>query len=93
MSDDMNYNVEAIRRAVGQITEREYELEKTPFLRNEIPREFIIGVHPGCHQLPGRKQVSLGRKVREAKALELKMCEEPELLGIGTHLLCVARRT
>ena len=41
----MNYNAEAIRMAVDQIAEREDELEKMLFLRNEIPswRPFTGG--------------------------------------------------
>ncbi len=37
----MSYHPEALRKAVDQIAEREEELEKKPFLRNDIPREFI----------------------------------------------------
>jgi hypothetical protein len=31
-------------------------------------------------------------KWERLKALELKACQTPELLGIGTQLLCVAKK-
>jgi hypothetical protein len=30
---------------------------------------------------------------QKLKALELQVCQAPELLGVGHHLFCVARKT
>lgn len=84
ISEDMNYHAESIRRAVGQIAERKDELEKTPFLRNEIPREFI------------KRYLELSDVVLDAGGTGInaimmaRVCKRVTLIGISPKVLKLA---
>lgn len=81
----MSYDAEAIRKAVDQIAEREDKLEKMPFLRNEIPREFIKR-----YLKPFDVVLDAGGGTGINAILMARMCERVILVDISQEVLKLA---
>jgi hypothetical protein len=78
----------------GEVSMQLYTFEEMAGLLEECGLEIIERAStPTIINSPDESKYSADDdKWERLKALELKACQIPELLGIGTHLLCIARK-
>lgn len=79
------YNPDAIRKAVNRIAQEEDRLEKTPFLRNDIPREFIKR-----YLKPSDIVLDAGGGAGMNAILMAQICEKVTLVDISPGILKIA---
>ena len=82
----MNYSAEVLRKAVDQIAEQEDEFEKKPFLRNDIPREFIKK-----YLKPFDTVLDAGGGAGINTILMANICERVTLIDISPKILELAQ--
>ena len=81
----MVYKPEEVRQLFDQIVEQEDQLEKRPFLRNEIPREFIKK-----YLKPSDRVLDAGGGTGLNAIMMARLCQKVTLVDISPRMLTLA---